>query len=63
MGVARSLLGVDLWTYVTIAHFTQASILACSGGGELRCALVTTSPESQFLGAAAARLGPGSVWS
>lgn len=53
---------MDLWTYVTIAHFTQASIPACSGGGELRCALVTTSPESQFLGAAAARLGPGSVW-
>ena len=54
---ALSLLGVGLSTYMTIAHFTEAAILACSGGGELSCTLVTTSPESVLLGVPVAVLG------
>ncbi len=47
---ALSLLGVGISTYMTIAHFTEAAILACSGTGELSCTAVTTSPQSWFFG-------------
>ena len=36
--------------YLTIAHYTSTSILACSDKGTINCALVTTSPESIVFG-------------
>lgn len=56
---ALSLVGVGLSTYMTIAHFTEATILACSGSGELSCTAVTTSPQSRVLGIPVALLGLG----
>jgi uncharacterized membrane protein len=56
---ALSLIGVGLSTYMTIAHFTEATILACSGTGELSCTAVTTSPQSLVLGIPVALLGLG----
>jgi len=56
---ALSLIGVGLSTYMTIAHFTEATILACSGSGELSCTAVTTSPQSRVSGIPVALLGLG----
>jgi len=56
---ALSLVGVGLSTYITIAHFTEATILACSGRGELSCTAVTTSPESRVFGVPVALVGLG----
>ena len=54
---ALSVIGIGLSTYMTIAHFTEASILACSGSGELSCTAVTTSPQSRVLGIPVVLLG------
>lgn len=54
---ALSVIGIGLSTYMTIAHFTEASILACSGTGELSCTAVTTSPQSRALGIPVVLLG------
>jgi uncharacterized membrane protein len=54
-----SLIGLGLSNYVAIAHFTEAAILACSGGGELSCTAVTTSPQSLVFGVPVALLGLG----
>jgi uncharacterized membrane protein len=54
-----SLTGLGLSTYMTIAHFTMPTILACSGTGELSCTKVTTSPESYALGIPVVILGLG----
>jgi uncharacterized membrane protein len=54
-----SLTGLGLSTYMTIAHFTMPTILACSGTGELSCTTVTTSPESYALGIPVVILGLG----
>jgi uncharacterized membrane protein len=54
-----SLIGVAVSTYMTIAHFTEAAILACSGGGELSCTAVTTSAQSVFVHIPVALLGLG----
>lgn len=54
-----SLMGVGASTYMTIAHFTEASILACSGGGELSCTVVTTSAQSRIVGIPVAVIGLG----
>ena len=56
---ALSLIGVVLSTYMTIAHFTEVTILACSGRGELSCTAVTTSPQSRVFGIPVALLGLG----
>jgi uncharacterized membrane protein len=56
---ALSLIGVGLSFYMTVAHFTEAAILACSGHGELSCTAVTTSPQSYLLGVPVALLGLG----
>jgi uncharacterized membrane protein len=48
-------------TYLTIAHFTTAKILACAGSGTIDCTRVTTSAQSRFLGMPVAVLGLG--WS
>jgi uncharacterized membrane protein len=56
---ALSLIGVGLSTYMTIAHFTEAAILACSGRGELSCTAVTTSAQSRVFEIPVALLGLG----
>jgi len=56
---ALSLIGVGLSTYMTIAHYTEATILACSGHGELSCTAVTTSPQSRVFGIPVALLELG----
>ncbi|NNN19849.1 MAG: vitamin K epoxide reductase family protein [Acidimicrobiaceae bacterium] len=44
-----SLMGAAVGTYLTAAHFTSTSILACPSSGIINCARVTTSPQSYFL--------------
>ena len=44
-------------SYLTYAHFTSATILACSTKGFVNCALVTTSVYSHFLGLPVSVLG------
>jgi uncharacterized membrane protein len=43
--------------YLTYAHFTSATVLACSTKGLIDCALVTTSVYSHFLGMPVSVLG------
>jgi uncharacterized membrane protein len=45
-----SLIGLSVSIYLTIAHYTTSSILACSDKGTIDCAKVTTSPESIVFG-------------
>jgi uncharacterized membrane protein len=45
-----SLGGLGVSIYLTIAHYTTSSILACSDKGTINCAKVTTSPESIVFG-------------
>lgn len=52
-----SVAGVAISTYLTIAHFEGAGILGCSGNGLVNCTVVTTSPQSYFLGVPVAVLG------
>ena len=54
-----SLSGVGLSTYMTIAHYTEATILACSGSGELSCTAVTTSAQSRLFAIPVVLLGLG----
>jgi uncharacterized membrane protein len=42
--------GLGVSIYLTIAHYTTSSILACSDKGTINCAKVTTSPESIVFG-------------
>jgi uncharacterized membrane protein len=51
-----SLVGLAISTYLTITHF-QAHLMVCSIGGIFNCILVTTSPQSHFLGVPVAILG------
>jgi uncharacterized membrane protein len=44
-----TLVGLGLSIYLTIAHYTSSTILACSDKGLVNCALVTTSAQSYFL--------------
>ena len=44
-----SLVGLAISVYLTIAHFTSSSILACPNTGTINCAKVTTSAQSYFL--------------
>lgn len=46
---ALSLLGLAISVYLSIAHFTSSSILACPNSGTINCARVTTSAQSYFL--------------
>ncbi len=57
--VPLSLAGVGVSTYLTLAHYTTASILACHGTGLVDCAAVTTSPQSMVFGIPVAVLGLG----
>jgi uncharacterized membrane protein len=45
-----SLGGLGMSVYLTIAHYTSTSILACSDNGYVNCAKVTTSSESILFG-------------
>jgi uncharacterized membrane protein len=45
-----SLAGLGVSTYLTIAHYTSSSILACSANSVVNCTAVTTSPESKVFG-------------
>lgn len=47
---ALSLFGLGASIYLTIAHFSSSSILACSDQGLVNCAKVTTSPQSEVFG-------------
>jgi uncharacterized membrane protein len=47
---ALAIAGLGVSTYLTIAHYTSSSILACSDKGLVNCGLVTTSPESKVFG-------------
>ncbi len=48
--LALSLAGLAVSIYLTIAHFTSTSILACSNKGFVDCAKVTTSSQSMVFG-------------
>jgi uncharacterized membrane protein len=52
-----SLVGLGLSTYLSIAHFAGTQILACSSGGFVNCAQVTTSSQSYLLGVPVAFYG------
>lgn len=45
-----SLGGLGMSIYLSIAHYTTTSILACSNKGYIDCAKVTTSPQSMVFG-------------
>lgn len=45
-----ALAGLGVSVYLTIAHYTSTSVLACSDKGVVNCAKVTTSPESTVFG-------------
>jgi len=47
---ALAILGLGVSVYLTVAHYTSSSILACSDKGPVNCALVTTSPQSVVFG-------------
>jgi uncharacterized membrane protein len=49
-GSALSMLGIALGTYLTVAHYTTASVLACAGTGVINCTKVTTSSYSVLFG-------------
>ncbi len=45
-----SVAGLGVSIYLTIAHYSSSSVLACSDRGVINCAKVTTSPESMVFG-------------
>src|SRR2546430_4307000 len=57
LGLIFAVAGVGASSYLTAAHYTTTSILACSGSGAINCAKVTTSPQSMLIGIPIAVLG------
>ena len=57
IGMLLSLGGLGISTYLTIAHYTGAPIVACPATGIINCAKVTTSPQSVILGVPVAVIG------
>ena len=49
--------GIATAAYLTYAHYSDPSVLACSDKGAVNCAKVTTSDQSHFLGMPVAVLG------
>jgi uncharacterized membrane protein len=45
-----SVAGLGVSIYLTVAHYTSSSILACSDTGLINCSAVTTSPQSMVFG-------------
>jgi uncharacterized membrane protein len=54
---ALALAGLGVSTYLTIAHFTESTLLGCSESGLVDCTKVTTSPQSYVFGIPVAVLG------
>ena len=52
-----ALAGLGVSTYLTIAHFTQATLAGCSESGLVDCTKVTTSAQSYVFGIPVAVLG------
>lgn len=50
-------LGLAVSSYLTYAHYTSATALACPGTTVINCERVTTSPESHLVGIPVAVLG------
>lgn len=48
--LALSLAGLGVSLYLTIAHYTTPTTLACPDTGVVNCAKVTTSPQSMLFG-------------
>jgi uncharacterized membrane protein len=58
IGLVLAVAGVGVASYLTYAHYTSASVLACpDSGGVINCAKVTTSKYSHILGIPVALLG------
>src|SRR5438105_4803835 len=57
LGLVFAVAGVGVSSYLTAAHYTTTSILACSGSGTINCAKVRTSPQSMLIGIPIAVLG------
>jgi len=57
VSIVLSLVGLGASVYLTIAHFTSPDVLACGTGKTINCEVVTTSPQSMFLGMPVAVLG------
>lgn len=57
LGLAFTILGIAVATYLTVAHYTSPQTLACPETGVINCAKVTTSPYSVVLGVPLAVLG------
>lgn len=55
--IAVSLAGAAVSAYLTVAHYTSPSILACSSTGLVSCEQVTTSQHSSVFGVPVALLG------
>src|SRR3954462_2157021 len=49
--------GLAISIYLTVAHYAEPRLLACSDSGTINCAKVTTSPQSVILGIPVAVLG------
>jgi uncharacterized membrane protein len=49
--------GVGVSVYLTIAHYTSPTVLACASSGVVNCERVTTSAQSTVLGVPVALLG------
>jgi uncharacterized membrane protein len=54
---ALALAGLGVSTYLTVAHFTESTLLGCSESGLVDCTKVTTSPQSYVFGIPVAVLG------
>ena len=52
-----ALAGLGVSIYLTIAHFTEKALFACSESGLVNCTKVTTSPQSYVFGIPVAVLG------
>ena len=45
-----ALIGLGVSVYLTYAHYTEATVLACPDTGAINCAKVTTSAQSEVFG-------------
>jgi uncharacterized membrane protein len=52
-----ALAGLGVSIYLTVAHFTESALFACSESGLVNCTKVTTSPQSYAFGIPVAVLG------
>ena len=57
VSLVLALLGLADAVYLTIAHYTDPKVLACSDKGAINCAKVTTSAASKLAGIPVADLG------